>query len=59
MVDFLKDKLRKLLIDAKYDDSLHKERIVLENKNLLYSNNKIIIYMDYVSRDHSIRQFIP
>ncbi len=56
IVDFSKDSLGELLIDVKYNDSLSKERKDLESKNSPYSNNIIIIYMDSVSRAHSIRQ---
>ena len=56
IVDFSKDKLGELSIDVKYNDSLSKERKVLESKSTPYSNNILIIYLDSVSRAHSIRQ---
>ncbi len=56
IVDFSKDQLGELSIDVKFNESLSKERKELESKNSPYSNNIIIIYMDSVSRAHSMRQ---
>ena len=56
IVDFSKDQLGELIIDVKFNESLSKERKELESKNSPYSNNIIIIYIDSVSRAHSMRQ---
>ena len=56
IVDFSKDPLGEILIDLKYNDSLSNERKKLEYKNIPYSNNILIIYIDSVSRPQSIRQ---
>ena len=56
IIDFSRDRTGELLIDLKYNDTLSKERKFLEGKSSPYSNNIIIIYMDSVSRAHSIRQ---
>jgi hypothetical protein len=56
IVDFSKDQFGEFSIDVKYNESLSKERKDMESKNSPYSNNIIIIYMDSVSRAHSMRQ---
>jgi hypothetical protein len=43
IVDFSKDPLGELILDVKYNDTLSKERKKLENKNIPYSNNIIMI----------------
>ena len=56
IVDFSKDPLGELILDVKYNDTLSKERKKLENKNIPYSNNIIMIYIDSISRACSMRQ---
>ena len=56
IVDFSKNPTGELLIDLKYNESLYKERKNLEKKLKPYSKNVMIIFIDSVSRPHSLRQ---
>ena len=56
VLDFSKTELGEYIINVKYNESLSKERKLLENKILPYSNNIIILYIDSVSRASSMRQ---
>jgi hypothetical protein len=56
IVDFSKDSSGELLIDLKYNDSLSKERKKLENLNIPYSNNILLLFLDSVSRVASLTQ---
>ena len=56
IVDFSKDPTGELIIDLKYNDSLSKERKKLENLNIPYSNNILVLFFDSVSRVASLKQ---
>ena len=56
VVDFSQDPLGELFLNIKYNDSLSKERQKLENKNIPYSRNIIMIFLDSVSRALSLRK---
>lgn len=56
ILDFSKGDLGEYIIDLKYNDTLSKERKLLEKKITPYSNNILIIFIDSVSRGNSIRQ---
>lgn len=55
-LDFSKTELGEYIIDLKYNESLSRERKLLENKISPYSNNIMILFIDSVSRSNSIRQ---
>ena len=56
ILDFSKTDLGEYIIDLKYNESLSKERQLLEKKNTPYSDNIMILFIDSVSRGNSIRQ---
>ena len=56
IVDFSKDPSGELIIDLKYNESLSIERKKLENKNIPYSNNILVLFLDSVSRVASLTQ---
>ena len=56
ILDFSKGKIGEYFIDLKYNETLSKERKSLEKKVLPYSNNIMLIFIDSVSRQNSIRQ---
>ena len=55
-VDFSKNIHGEMNINLNYNKTLSKERILLENNSIPYSNNIIILYIDSVSRVNSLRQ---
>ena len=55
-VDFTNNTQGKLLINLNYNESLSKERILLEKKTMPYSQNVMVLYIDSVSRANSIRK---
>jgi hypothetical protein len=56
ILDFSKNDLGEYIIDLKYNNTLSKERKLLENKITPYSENIMILFIDSVSRGNSIRQ---
>ena len=56
LLDFSKTYLGEYIINLKYNESLSRERKLLENKNSPYSDNIMILFIDSVSRGNSIRQ---
>ena len=56
ILDFSNTDLGEYIINLKYNESLSKERKLLENKNTPYSENIMILFIDSVSRGNSIRQ---
>ena len=58
LLDFSKTDLGEYIIDLKFNESLSKERKLLENKNSPYSDNIMVLFIDSVSRGNSIRQLI-
>ena len=56
IVDFSKDSLGELIINLNYNESLSKERKILEKNSIPYSNNILILYFDSVSRVHALRK---
>ena len=55
-VDFTNNTQGKLSINLNFNETLSKERILLENKTKPYSQNVMILYIDSVSRANSIRK---
>ena len=55
-VDFTNNTQGKLLINLHYNETLSKERFLLENKTKPYSQNVMVLYIDSVSRANSIRK---
>ena len=56
ILDFSKTNLGEYKINLKYNESLSRERKLLENKNSPYSENIMILFIDSVSRGNSMRQ---
>ena len=56
IVDFSKSISGELLLDLNFNESLSKERNLLESNNIPYSLNLMIIFIDSVSRVNSLRQ---
>ena len=56
IVDFNKSKKGELIINLKYNETLSKERKLLEKNSVPYSDNIMVIYIDSVSRANSIRK---
>ena len=56
IVDFSKDQLGELIINLNYNESLSKDRKMLEKKYIPYSDNILLLYIDSISRAHSIRK---
>ena len=56
LVDFTDNIQGKIEIDVHHDKNLSKERKLLENNSKPLSNNVLIIYIDSVSRQNSIRE---
>ena len=56
ILDFSKTNVGEYIIDLKYNESLSKERKLLEKKICPYSENIMILFIDSVSRGNSIRQ---
>ena len=57
IVDFSKSINGELLLDLNFNESLSKERNILEINNIPYSRNLMIIFIESVSRVNSLRQF--
>ena len=56
IVDFSKDPLGELIINLNYNESLSKERKILEKNSIPYSKNILILYLDSVSRVNALRK---
>lgn len=56
IVDFSKEINGELLLDLNYNETLSKQRKLLEKNNSPYSNNLLMIFIDSVSRVNSLRQ---
>ena len=55
-VDFTKNNETKLVINLHYNETLSKERQLLEKSSEPYSKNILILYLDSVSRVNALRQ---
>ena len=55
-IDFTKNIYGEMNIKLNYNKTLSKERILLEQNSIPYSNNIIILYIDSVSRVNSLRK---
>jgi hypothetical protein len=56
IVDYTKNKFGELKININYNETLSKERKLLEKNSCPYSENIIVLYIDSVSRAYSIRK---
>ena len=56
IVDYTRNNYGELEINLNYNETLSKERKLLEKNSCPYSRNIIILYVDSVSRSYSIRQ---
>ena len=55
-IDFSKNPYGEMNINVNYNETLSKNRKILEKNSTPYSNNIMIIYLDSVSRANSMRQ---
>ena len=55
-VDFTNNTQGKMIIHLNFNESLSKQRILLENETTPYSNNIMVLYIDSVSRANSMRK---
>ena len=54
-VDFTNNPQGKISINVNFNKTLSEERILLENKNIPYSENVMVLYIDSVSRANALR----
>ena len=54
-VDFTNNTQGKMIINVNFNETLSKQRTLLENENIPYSNNIMVLYIDSVSRANSMR----
>ena len=55
-VDFSDENQGKMFINVNFNKTLSEERLLLEKNSNPYSNNKMVLYVDSVSRVNSLRQ---
>ena len=56
IIDYTNNQYGELIINVNFNETLSKERKLLEKKSLPYSENIMVIYIDSVSRANSIRK---